>query len=61
MGARLAAVKVVHTLAWFSIESCMLYLLYSGSSGAAIGVPPWRERWSQAKSRSSREMASAAR
>ena len=33
MGARLAAVKVVHTLAWFSIESCMLYLLYSGLVG----------------------------
>jgi hypothetical protein len=24
----LVAVKVVHTLAWFSIESCMVYLLY---------------------------------
>ena len=23
-------VKVVHTLAWFSIESCMLYVLYAG-------------------------------
>lgn len=26
----LVAVKVVHTLAWFSIESCMVYLLYAG-------------------------------
>jgi hypothetical protein len=27
----LVAVKVIHTLAWFSIESCMAYLLYAGS------------------------------
>ena len=26
----LAAVKAVHTLAWFSIESCLIYLLYAG-------------------------------
>ena len=26
----LAAVKAIHTLAWFSIESCMAYLLYAG-------------------------------
>ena len=26
----LVAVKTVHTLAWFSIESCMGYLLYAG-------------------------------
>ncbi len=26
----LVAVKVIHTLAWFSIESCMGYLLYAG-------------------------------
>ena len=26
----LVAIKVVHTLAWFSIESCMVYLLYAG-------------------------------
>lgn len=26
----LAAIKAVHTLAWFSIESCMIYLLYTG-------------------------------
>jgi hypothetical protein len=26
----LTAIKTVHTLAWFSIESCMMYLLYSG-------------------------------
>ena len=24
------AVKVIHTLVWLSIESCMAYLLYSG-------------------------------
>jgi len=27
---RLTAIKVAHTLAWFSIESCMLYVLYAG-------------------------------
>jgi hypothetical protein len=26
----LAAIKTVHTLLWFSIESCVVYLLYSG-------------------------------
>jgi len=26
----LVAVKVIHTVAWFSIESCMGYLLYAG-------------------------------
>ena len=26
----LVAVKTVHTLAWFSIEACMVYLLYAG-------------------------------
>jgi hypothetical protein len=26
----LVGIKAVHTLAWFSIESCMIYLLYSG-------------------------------
>jgi hypothetical protein len=26
------AIKVIHTLAWFSIESCMVYLLYTGSA-----------------------------
>lgn len=29
----LAAIKGVHTLAWFSIESCMAYVLYSGFAG----------------------------
>lgn len=28
--ATLAAVKLVHTFAWFSIESCMIYVLYAG-------------------------------
>jgi hypothetical protein len=32
-GAGLAAVKLVHTLAWFSIESCMAYVLYTGFAG----------------------------
>jgi hypothetical protein len=26
----LVALKAIHTLAWFSIESCMAYLLYAG-------------------------------
>jgi hypothetical protein len=26
----LVAIKTIHTLAWFSIESCMVYLLYTG-------------------------------
>lgn len=26
----LVEVKVIHTLAWFSIESCMVYLVYAG-------------------------------
>ncbi len=26
----LAAIKAVHTLAWFSIEVCMIYVLYAG-------------------------------
>lgn len=29
-GRALVAVKAVHTLAWFSIELCMMYLLYAG-------------------------------
>ena len=29
-GAALAAIKLVHTLAWFSIESCMVYVLWAG-------------------------------
>ncbi len=28
--AALAAIKVAHTLAWSSIESCMVYVLYAG-------------------------------
>jgi len=31
--AALAAVKLVHTLAWFSIESCMVYVLWTGFRG----------------------------
>lgn len=29
----LAATKAVHTLAWFSIEACMVYVLYAGFAG----------------------------
>ena len=29
----LAMIKAVHTAAWFSIESCMLYVIYSGFKG----------------------------
>jgi hypothetical protein len=29
----LRAVKTFHTLAWFTIEGCMVYLLYSGIRG----------------------------
>ena len=28
--AVLVTIKAIHTLAWFSIESCMVYLLYTG-------------------------------
>ncbi len=29
----LKAVKAFHTLAWFTIEACMVYILYSGIRG----------------------------
>ncbi len=29
----LMAIKLVHTLAWFSIESCMVYVLWAGLRG----------------------------
>lgn len=42
---QLAAVRLVHTLAWFSIESCMVYVLWAGfrrqsdrRAAAAAGV-----------------------
>jgi hypothetical protein len=28
-----ATIKTIHTAAWFSIESCMLYVLYAGFKG----------------------------
>src|SRR6478735_10954731 len=31
--ARVTAIKAVHTLAWLSIESCVLYVLYAGFTG----------------------------
>lgn len=29
-GAALTVIQLVHTLAWFSIESCMVYVLWAG-------------------------------
>lgn len=31
--AAIKVTKAVHTLAWFSIESCVLYLVYAGFAG----------------------------
>jgi hypothetical protein len=31
--AALSAIKALHTLAWFSIESCMVYVVYAGFIG----------------------------
>ncbi len=31
--AVIAAIKAVHTLAWLSIESCVVYVLYAGFAG----------------------------
>jgi hypothetical protein len=31
--AAIRSIKAVHTLAWFSIESCVFYLLYAGFTG----------------------------
>lgn len=31
--AVIPAIKIVHTLAWLSIESCVLYVLYTGLAG----------------------------
>lgn len=31
--AVLRAIKATHTLAWFSIEACMIYVLYAGFAG----------------------------
>jgi hypothetical protein len=48
--AALRAVKAIHTLAWFSIEACMVYVpIRRGSPGdrtAARASPPqwWRRR-----------------
>ena len=36
-GAALVAIKAIHTLAWFSIESCMVYLLYAGFAKRSDG------------------------
>lgn len=40
-GAALTAIKLVHTLAWFSIESCMVYVLWAGfrrQSDRRVGI-----------------------
>jgi hypothetical protein len=40
----LATIKTIHTAAWLSIESCMLYVLcagFKGQSGKPAG-PDWR-------------------
>ena len=31
--AAVTAIKVFHTLAWLSIESCVVYVLYAGFAG----------------------------
>ncbi len=31
-GVALTLIKAAHTLAWFSIESCMAYVLYAGAA-----------------------------
>jgi hypothetical protein len=31
--ALVAAIKVLHTVAWLSIESCVVYVLYAGFAG----------------------------
>lgn len=31
--AAVASIKVFHTLAWLSIESCVVYVLYAGFAG----------------------------
>lgn len=31
--AAIAAVKTIHTLAWLSVESCVIYTLYAGFAG----------------------------
>ena len=36
----LAAIKAVHTLAWFSIESCLMYLLYAASQSSPTDERP---------------------
>ena len=33
------AIKVIHTLAWFSIEACMMYVLYAGFAGNGFRCP----------------------
>jgi hypothetical protein len=39
--AAVAAIKTIHTLAWLSIESCVLYVLYAGftdRTGKRVGI-----------------------
>jgi type IV secretory pathway TraG/TraD family ATPase VirD4 len=47
--AALRAVKAIHTLAWFSIEACMVYVLFAGFARrsdrrAGIAAQWWRRR-----------------
>ena len=45
----LRAVKSIHTIAWFTIEACMAYVLYTGVRGRTdrkTALPP---SWSRAK------------
>jgi hypothetical protein len=40
-GTALRAIKVVHTLAWFSLEACMVCVLragFAGRSGRRVGI-----------------------
>lgn len=38
---RLALIRGVHTAAWFSIESCVAYLLWSGATGRSDRRAAW--------------------
>ena len=47
--AALTAIKAVHTLAWFSIESCMSMCSTQDSPGGPAGGPLSRQASSQAR------------
>jgi len=50
--AAVAAIKTVHTLAWLSIESCVLYVLYAGLRGRTDRRA--RHRWRHRRRRNAR-------